>query len=27
LGQAGRIPGITPADLAVLAVVIKRGKI
>lgn len=27
LGQAGRVPGITPADLAMLAVVIKRGKI
>lgn len=27
LGQAARIPGITPADVAVLAVVIKRGKV
>jgi len=26
LGQAGRVPGVTPADLAVLAVVIKRGR-
>jgi tRNA uridine 5-carboxymethylaminomethyl modification enzyme len=25
LGQAARIPGVTPADLAVLSVVIKRG--
>ena len=27
LGQAGRIPGVTPADLAVLGVIIKRGKV
>lgn len=27
LGQAGRIPGVTPADLAVLRVIIKRGKV
>ena len=27
LGQASRIPGVNPADVAVLAVVIKRGKI
>jgi tRNA uridine 5-carboxymethylaminomethyl modification enzyme len=26
LAQAGRIPGVTPADLAVLSVVIKRGR-
>jgi tRNA uridine 5-carboxymethylaminomethyl modification enzyme len=25
-GQAARIPGVTPADLSVLSVVIKRGK-
>jgi tRNA uridine 5-carboxymethylaminomethyl modification enzyme len=25
LGQAGRVPGVTPADLAVLSVIIKRG--
>ncbi|MBM4163397.1 MAG: tRNA uridine-5-carboxymethylaminomethyl(34) synthesis enzyme MnmG [Lentisphaerae bacterium] len=25
LGQAGRVPGVTPADLAVLSVVIKKG--
>jgi tRNA U34 5-carboxymethylaminomethyl modifying enzyme MnmG/GidA len=25
LGQAGRVPGVTPADLAVLSVVLKRG--
>ncbi len=25
LGQAGRVPGVTPADLAVLSVMIKRG--
>lgn len=27
LGQAGRIPGVNPADLAILAVIIKRGYI
>jgi len=27
LGQMARIPGITPADVAVLAVVIKRGRL
>ncbi len=26
LGQAGRVPGVTPADVAVLSVVIKKGK-
>jgi tRNA uridine 5-carboxymethylaminomethyl modification enzyme len=26
IGQAARISGITPADVAILAVVIKRGK-
>jgi tRNA uridine 5-carboxymethylaminomethyl modification enzyme len=26
LGQAARIPGVTPADIAVLSVVIKRGR-
>ncbi|MBQ9377799.1 MAG: hypothetical protein IJU05_08375, partial [Schwartzia sp.] len=26
LAQAGRIPGVNPADLAVLAIVIKRGR-
>jgi tRNA uridine 5-carboxymethylaminomethyl modification enzyme len=25
LGQAGRIPGVNPADVAVLALIIKRG--
>jgi tRNA uridine 5-carboxymethylaminomethyl modification enzyme len=25
LGQAGRVPGVTPSDLAVLSVIIKRG--
>jgi tRNA uridine 5-carboxymethylaminomethyl modification enzyme len=25
LGQAARVPGVTPADIAVLSVVIKRG--
>ena len=27
LGQAGRIPGVNPSDLAILAVIIKRGYI
>lgn len=27
LAQAGRIPGVNPADIAVLAIIIKRGKI
>ena len=27
LAQASRIPGVTPADISVLAVIIKRGKI
>lgn len=27
LGQAGRVPGVTPADVAVLSVVIKRGRL
>lgn len=27
LGQAGRVPGVTPADIAILAVVIKRGSV
>lgn len=27
LGQAGRIPGVNPADLAILAIIIKRGYI
>lgn len=26
LGQAGRIPGVNPADIAILSVIIKRGK-
>jgi tRNA uridine 5-carboxymethylaminomethyl modification enzyme len=25
MGQAGRVPGVNPADLAVLSVVIRRG--
>ena len=27
LGQAGRIPGVTPADISVLSVIIKRGHV
>lgn len=27
LSQAARIPGVNPADIAILAVIIKRGKI
>ena len=27
LGQAARIPGVNPADIAVLSLIIKRGKI
>ena len=27
LAQAARIPGVNPADVAVLAVIIKRGKL
>lgn len=27
LAQASRVPGVTPADIAVLAVIIKRGRI
>ncbi len=27
LAQAGRIPGVNPADLAVLAIIIKRGHV
>ncbi len=27
LAQAGRIPGVNPADIAVLAIIIKRGKV